>query len=61
MKKKRKQRRLYTALGDELPTIAELRQISRACDRWLADRGHPVLDIVGAQVHPVTRKRKAAQ
>lgn len=37
--------RQFTEGGDPIPTMAELRQISIACDRWLAKRGEHVGDM----------------
>lgn len=38
----KKSRRLRTASGDPIPTMAELRQVSAACDRFLRARGEHV-------------------
>lgn len=41
---RKKQRRRYTANGDPVPTMLELREFGIACDRWLAARGEHVGD-----------------
>ena len=45
MSRKNEACRRYTANGDPLPTMAELRQFNIAADRWLVNRGEHVGDM----------------